>query len=70
MSIISLFIYIVVVTLIGFLAIWVLGQLAPSHPGLIDNIIWVIVVLVIVIVVLQALGLLNGGPMVPRLGKG
>ncbi len=68
MSVIALFIYIVVVALIGWLAVWVLGMLAPGHPAIIDNVIWVIVVLVIAIVVLQALGLMGGGPMVPRLG--
>lgn len=66
MSVVALFIYIVLVALLGYLAVWVLGKLAPGHPGIIDNIIWVIVVLVIIVVLVQAFGL-GGGPMVPRL---
>ena len=69
MPVITLLIYIVVVVLLGFLAIWVLGQLAPSHPAVIDNVIWVIVVLIVVIEVLNAFGLLGAGPVVPRLGN-
>jgi hypothetical protein len=49
------------------LAVWVLGKLAPGHPAMLDNVIWVIVVLVIVLEVLQAFGLLGAGPVVPRL---
>jgi hypothetical protein len=41
--------------------------LAPGHPGIIDNVIWVIVVLIIVLQVLSAFGLLGAGPLVPRL---
>ena len=67
MPVITLLIYIVVVVLLGFLAIWVLGQLAPSHPAVIDNVIWVIVVLIVGIEVLNAFGLLGAGPVVPRL---
>lgn len=67
MGIVELFIYIVVVALIGFLAVWVLGKLAPGHPPIIDNVIWVVVVLVIVVVLLQAFGLAGHDPQVPRL---
>lgn len=61
----TLLLYVVVVVLIGWLAIWVLGQLAPGHPGIIDNIIWVFVVLVIVLVILRAVGVSDVA--VPRL---
>ena len=67
MTVFALLLYIVVVALLGYLAVWVLGKLAPGHPALIDNIIWVVVVLVIVVMLLQAFGLVGGGPMVPRL---
>ena len=69
MTVFALFLYIVIVAGIGFLAVWVMGKLMPGHPAMIDNIIWVIVVLVIVMMCLQAFGLLGGGPMVPRLGS-
>jgi hypothetical protein len=69
MGIVELFIYLVLVVLIGYFAVWVLGKLAPGHPSIIDNIIWVVVVLVIVVVLLQALGLSGHDPRVPRLGS-
>lgn len=62
---IALLLYVVVVVLIGWLAVWALGMLAPGHPGIIDNIIWVVVVLIIVIVLARAFGL--GDVAVPRL---
>jgi len=62
---IGLLIYIVFVVLIGWLAIWVLGRLAPGHPPLIDNVIWVLIVLVIVLVLARAIGLSD--VPVPRL---
>jgi hypothetical protein len=65
MGLIELLIYVVVVTLIGWLAIWVLGQVAPGHPAVIDRIIWVVVVLIIVLVLVRAFGLVD--PQVPRL---
>jgi hypothetical protein len=65
MGLIELLIYVVVVTLIGWLAIWVLGQVAPGHPAVIDRIIWVVVVLIIVLVLVRAFGIVD--PAVPRL---
>ena len=62
---IGLLIYVVVVVLLGYLAVWVLSKLAPGHPGIIDNIIWVVVVLIIVLVLLRAFGV--GDVAVPRL---
>ena len=66
MPLITLLIYIVLVVGLSYLAIWVLGKLAPGHPGLVDNIIWVVCVLIIVLVVMQAFGIV--GPTVPRIG--
>jgi len=62
---IGLLLYVVVVVLIGYLAIWVLGKLAPGHPAIIDNVIWVLVVVVCILVVLRALGVAD--IPVPRL---
>ncbi len=62
---ISLLFTVVLVVLIGWLAVWVLGQLAPGHPGIIDNIIWVVCVLIVVIVLARAFGLVD--VPVPRL---
>lgn len=67
MGIIELFFYIVITAVIGFGAVWILGKLAPGHPAIIDNIIWVVVVVVIVVVLAQAFGLMGHDPQVPRL---
>ena len=66
MGIVELFIYIVIVVLIGYGAVWVLGKLAPGHPAIVDNIIWVVVVICVVIIMLQALGLTGFDPKVPH----
>jgi len=47
---------IVVIVLICWLAIWVLGQLAPGHPAMIDNIIWVVCVLLVILLLAGAFG--------------
>ena len=56
---ITLFLYIVLAALLGYLAIWVLGKLAPGHPTIIDSIIWVVVVLFVVLLVARAIGLVD-----------
>lgn len=67
MGIVELFIYLVLVVLIGYLAVWILGQWAPGHPSIIDKTIWIVVVLIVMVVVFQALGLTGYDPRVPRL---
>jgi len=62
---ITLFLYIIVAALLGYLAIWILSRLAPGHPPIIDNIIWVVVVLFVVLLVARAIGLVD--IPVPRL---
>jgi hypothetical protein len=62
---ISLLITIVLVVFICWLAVWFLGSLAPGHPAIIDNIIWVMCVLIIIIVLANALGF--GDVPVPKL---
>jgi len=61
---IGLLLYVVLVVLIGWLAIWVMAKLAPGHPALIDNIVWVAVVLMIVLLLWRAFGI--GDVPVPR----
>ena len=61
----ALLLYVVLIVLIGWLAIWVLARLAPGHPAIIDNIIWVVIVLVVVLVVARAFGV--GDVPVPRI---
>ena len=62
---IGLLLYVVVFVLLGWLAIWVLGRLAPGHPAIIDNVIWVVVVLFVVLLVVRAVGIMD--IPVPRL---
>jgi len=66
-GIVEFFIIAVVVVLLGWLAIYAIGTLAPGHPKMIDNIIWFVVVLVIIVMLLQALGLTGYDPRIPRL---
>lgn len=67
MGIVELLLYIIVVVLIGWAAIWLLGMLAPGHPAIIDNIIWVVVVICVALIFAEALGLTGLDPRVPRL---
>jgi hypothetical protein len=68
MPLLTLLIYIVIVVLLVYLAVWVLGKLAPEHPPIVDNILWVVCVLIIVLMLLQAFGVMGSGPRVPQLG--
>ena len=61
----GLLLYVVLVVLIGYFAVWILSQLAPGHPPFIDNIIWVVVVIVVVSVLMAAFGVRDVA--VPRL---
>ena len=67
MGIAEFFILAVVVVLLGWLAIFAMGQLAPGHPATIDKIIWFVVIIVILITLLNAMGLLGYDPRIPRL---
>jgi hypothetical protein len=64
-GLIELLITVVVIVAIGWLAIWVLGQIAQPHPAIIDRIIWVVVVLIVVLVLMRAFGIVD--VPVPRL---
>lgn len=61
----SLLFTIIVIVLICWLAVWVMGQIAPGHPGIIDNLVWVLCVVLVVIVLAKAFGLAD--LPVPRL---
>lgn len=67
MGIIELFLYIVLVVLIGRGAIWLVDYLAPSHPDIIDKLIWLVVIVLVLIVLVNAFGLMRFDPQVPRL---
>jgi hypothetical protein len=54
---VSLLLTIVVVVLICWAAIWILTQIAPGHPAVIDRLIWVLCVVVVALVLIQAFGI-------------
>ncbi len=66
MGIVEFFILAVVVVLLGWLAVFALGKLAPGHPAMVDNIIWFVVVIVILVTLLSAMGLTGYDPRIPR----
>jgi hypothetical protein len=68
MGILEFFVLAVVVGVLAWLAVWVLGKLAPGHPKLLDNLIWFVACLVLILTLLQALGLLGHDPQIPRIG--
>jgi hypothetical protein len=68
MGVVEFFVFCVIVVLLGWLAVFALGNLAPGHPAIIDKIIWFVVVLIIVVVLAQAMGLTGHDPRIPRLG--
>lgn len=53
---------------IAYVAILVLGLLAPGHPALVDQLIWGVAILIIVMALLKATGLTSHDPVIPRLG--
>lgn len=55
---------VVIVVLCGG-AVWVLGQLVPSHPPIVDRLIWVLCVVLVALVLISAFGLID--VPVPRL---
>ena len=61
-----LFLVLAVVLLCAF-ALWVLAQLAPSHPPIIDACVWVLAAVIIVLMLLQAFGLTGHDVAIPRL---
>lgn len=67
MGIVEFMVFVVVVVFIGWLAVWLLGRLAPGHPAIVDNVVWIIVVFIIVMTLANAVGLLGHDPMIPRI---
>jgi hypothetical protein len=54
---VSLLLTIVVVVLICWVAVWIIGQIAPGHPAVIDRMIWVLCVIVVALILIQAFGI-------------
>lgn len=56
---ISLLLTMVIVVVICGVAVWVLGQLVPGHPPIIDALIWVLCVLLVLYLLVGALGIVD-----------
>lgn len=67
MGLVAFIVICIASVLIGWVGIWILGNLAPGHPVIIDTLIWVAVVVVIGITLLRALGILDHDIQIPRL---
>jgi len=67
MGIIEFFGIVIGCVVLAWIAVWVLGVLAPGHPATIDHIIWGVAVLIIVVTLARAMGLLGYDPQIPRL---
>lgn len=67
MGLIEFLIFTVIVVVVGWAAIYVMGKLAPSHPVIIDNIIWVAVFLIVMLKLVQAAGLVGHDIQIPRI---
>jgi hypothetical protein len=57
MGLLEFGIFAILVLAIAALIVWVAGKLAPGHPALIDNVVWVLAVVIIVVMLAKALGL-------------
>ena len=55
-SIVMLLIYICLAVAVGFLIIWVLGQIGVPLPAQVIKILWVIVALVAILLLYRAIG--------------
>lgn len=67
MGLIEFLIFVVVCVLVTYAAIWIMGQLAPGHPQIIDRALWVLCVVIVVLLLLRATGLLGADPQIPRI---
>lgn len=56
---IQLLLTIVLVVFICWVAIWFLGQIAPGHPAIVDNLIWALCVLLVILVLVNAFGIVD-----------
>lgn len=67
MGVVEFFIIVVLVVLLGWLAVYAIGTLAPGHPTQVDTIIWFVVVLIVLVTLANAMGILGRDPIIPRL---
>lgn len=57
---------VIVVVLVCAAALWVITQLAPNHPLIIDRVVWVLAVVILGFILVQALGLVSHDVPIPK----
>ncbi len=57
MGLLEFGVFCILVVGIAYFLCWVAGKLAPGHPAIVDNLIWVLAVIIIVFQLAGALGL-------------
>ena len=65
----GLFEFLLIVVLVVFacwLAVYVIGYIAPGHPAIMDKIIWGVGILIILMLLLQATGILSHDVRIPH----
>lgn len=67
MGVVEFFVLVVVVVLLAALAVWAIGYFAPSHPPIMDKVIWGVAVLIVLFALVNATGLLGHDPRIPSL---
>jgi len=67
MGVIEFFILVLIVVFLGWVTVWALGYFMPSHPAIIDKIVWGVVIVFVLWTLASAFGLLGRDPQIPRL---
>lgn len=70
MGLLSFLGIVIVVVLLCAAALWIIGQLAPNHPPIIDAGVWVLAVVMLGLILLQAMGLLGHDVPIPHVRGG
>lgn len=67
MGLIEFLLAVVVCVLVTAAACWVMDQLAPGHPAIINRGLWVLCVIIVLIMLARATGILGADPQIPRI---
>ena len=67
MGVMEFFFLVLIVVLAAAGTIWVLNYWAPSHPAIVDKIIWFVAIAIVVVTLIVAFGLLGHDPKIPSL---
>jgi cobalamin synthase len=65
MGMVEFVILAIVVCAIAGVSVWLLAYFIPTHPPLIDKLIWGLAIFIIVLTLIRATGLLHYDPQIP-----